>query len=78
MKMKTTVNIVREANKITVTNNQGKRWEFIAIEDPFFDSSTAGAVASIASSLICGTITSHLLHTTHTRLSYTLEVNGTM
>lgn len=78
MERKVVVNIVREANKITVTNNFGKRWEFIAIEDPYFDTSTAAAVASIASSLICGTMTSHLLHTSHTRLSYTLEVNGTM
>lgn len=78
MERKTIVNIVREANKITVTNNFGKKWEFIAIEDPFFDTSTAGAVASIASALICGTITSQLLHTSHTRLSYTLEINGSM
>lgn len=78
MNRKITVNIVREADKITVTNNQGMTWEFLAIKDPYYDTSIAGAVASIASALISGTITSQLLHTSHTRLSYTLEVNGSM
>lgn len=76
MKSKITVNIVREADKIIVTNNYGKRWEFLAVEDPFYDLTTSAAIANIAASLLCGTITSHLNYSCHSHISYTLEVNG--
>lgn len=76
MKKKITVNIVREADKITVTNDRGARWEFLAVEDPCFDLSTGGAIANLAASLLCGTIISHLYYSQHSHISYTLEVNG--
>ena len=75
MKRKITVNIVREDEKVTVTNNQGMKWVFLSVRDPYYDLSTAGAIANIAASLLCGTIISQLIHSNEHHISYTLEVN---
>ena len=76
MKRQITVNIVREDEKVTVTSNHGMKWEFLSVRDPYYDLSTAGAIANIAASLLCGTITSQLIHSADNHISYTLEVNG--
>lgn len=78
MKSKVTVNIVRDSDRITVTNDRGAKWEFLAVEDPNADLSAAGAIANLAASLLCGSLTSHLHYSCHSHISYTLEVNGTL
>ena len=71
------VSIERLANKVVVSNDQGKKWE-IPVEEPSNDdSSVNGVVAHIASAMLTGTIASQLKHSNATTLIYTLTIETT-
>ena len=74
MKKSVIVSIERLANKVVVSNDQGKKWE-IPVEGPVTeDTSVNGVVAHIASAMLTGTIASQLKNSNASTLRYMLTV----
>lgn len=75
MEKKVEVTIERYQNKVVVSNQFGKRWEF-PFESPHDnEDSFIGAIADIASAMLTGTIVSHLRNLSSPEIKYTLTVN---
>ena len=69
------VSIERLANKVVVSNDQGKKWEIPVDEPGNDDTSVNGVVAHIASAMLTGTIASQLRHLNARTLKYTLTID---
>lgn len=69
------VTIERLKNKVVVSNDKGKKWEF-PIEEPTKDeTSINGVVGHIASAMLTGTIASQLKELNSPTLTYTLTLD---
>lgn len=75
MEKKVEVTIERHQNKVVVSNQFGKKWEF-PFESPHDnDDSCIGVIADIASAMLTGTIVSHLKNLSSPEIKYTLTVD---
>ena len=69
------VKIERLKNKVVVSNDKGKKWEF-PIEEPTIDDTSINAVVGhIASAMLTGTIASQLKEFNAPILIYTLIID---
>lgn len=75
MQHSVTVTIERLKNKVVVSNNKGKKWEFPIEEPTTDDTSINGAVGHIASAMLTGTIASQLKELNAPTLKYTLTLD---
>ena len=74
MKQSVKVTIERFKNKVVVSNNKGKKWEF-PFEEPTKDDTTInGVVGHIASAMLTGTISGQLKELNSPTLIYTLTL----
>ena len=69
------VKIERLKNKIVVSNDKGKKWEFPIEEPTKDDTSINGVVGHIASEMLTGTIASQLKELNAPILIYTLIID---
>lgn len=74
MKQTVKVTITRDENIVRVETSNGKRWEFLNVEDTQNDTSVTASVAAIASALITGTIATQLRKSNNPKLTYELIV----
>lgn len=75
MKKEVEVTIERHQNRVVVSNQFGKKWEF-PFESPHNnDDSCIGAIADIAAAMLTGTIVSHLKNSSSRKIKYTLTVD---
>lgn len=75
MQRSVTVTIERLNNKVIVSNDKGKRWEFPIEEPTKDDTSINGVVGHIASAMLTGTIASQLKELNAPTLKYTLTLD---
>ena len=75
MKNSVTVKIERLKNKVVVSNDKGKKWEFPIEEPTKDDTSINGVVGHIASAMLTGTIASQLKELNAPTLIYTLTID---
>lgn len=68
------VSIERLKNKVVVSNDKGKKWEFPIEEPTKDDTSINGIVGHIASAMLTGTIASQLKELNVPTLIYTLTI----
>lgn len=71
---KVRVTIDRTDNMIVVSNDKGKKWEFMCEDKAMVENSNTACVATIATSMLTATINSHLQHSYAVKLVYTLIV----
>lgn len=74
MKNSVTVKIVRFENKVVVSNNKGKVWEFPSTFPAGYDDTHNGTIADIASAMLTGTIASQLKESNSKTITYTVIV----
>ena len=75
MKNSVTVKIERLKNKVVVSNDKGKKWEFPIEEPTKDDTSINGVVGHIASAMLTGTIASQLKELDSPILTYTVTLD---
>lgn len=69
------VTIERKTDKIIVSNNLGRTWEFKKEDSYSIDHSLNGAIADIAGAMLTGTIDSHLANLSSPKITYTLTID---